>query len=246
MRKKIVAGNWKMNLNKEEAYLLFNNLESKSFPNDVMVIIAPPSIYLDSFSGATNIYLSSQNVSANENGAFTGEFSSEMLSSLNIKYSIVGHSERRQYHNESDDLIFLKTKSLIQQNISPLFCCGESLNERKSKNHYNIVKSQLHNILNNLNASDFEKIIIAYEPVWAIGTGLTAEPSDAQKMHLYIRGLVKESYGNKIADNLSILYGGSCKPGNSNELFSMEDIDGGLIGGASLDSNSFESIINSF
>jgi|TARA_Y100000992_G_scaffold52271_1_gene31013 triosephosphate isomerase len=246
MRKKIVAGNWKMNLNKEEAYLLFNNLESKSFPNDVMVIIAPPSIYLDSFSGATNIYLSSQDVSANENGAFTGEFSSEMLSSLNIKYSIVGHSERRQYHNESDDLIFLKTKSLIQQNISPLFCCGESLNERKSKNHYNIVKSQLHNILNNLNASDFEKIIIAYEPVWAIGTGLTAEPSDAQKMHLYIRGLVKESYGNKIADNLSILYGGSCKPGNSNELFSMEDIDGGLIGGASLDSNSFESIINSF
>ena len=246
MRKKIVAGNWKMNLNKEEAYLLFNNLESKSFPNDVMVIIAPPSIYLDSFSGATNIYLSSQDVSANENGAFTGEFSSEMLSSLNIKYSIVGHSERRQYHNESDDLIFLKTKSLIQQNISPLFCCGESLNERKSKNHYNIVKSQLHNILNNLNASDFEKIIIAYEPVWAIGTGFTAEPSDAQKMHLYIRGLVKESYGNKIADNLSILYGGSCKPGNSNELFSMEDIDGGLIGGASLDSNSFESIINSF
>ena len=246
MRKKIVAGNWKMNLNKEEAYLLFNNLESKSFPNDVMVIIAPPSIYLDSFSGAINIYLSSQDVSANENGAFTGEFSSEMLSSLNIKYSIVGHSERRQYHNESDDLIFLKTKSLIQQNISPLFCCGESLNERKSKNHYNIVKSQLHNILNNLNASDFEKIIIAYEPVWAIGTGLTAEPSDAQNMHLFIRGLVKESYGNKIADNLSILYGGSCKPVNSNELFSMEDIDGGLIGGASLDSNSFESIINSF
>ena len=246
MRKKIVAGNWKMNLNKEEAYLLFNNLESKSFPNDVMVIVAPPSIYLDSFSGVTNIYLSSQDVSANENGAFTGEFSSEMLSSLNIKYSIVGHSERRQYHNESDDLIFLKTKSLIQQNISPLFCCGESLNERKSKNHYNIVKFQLHNILNNLNASDFEKIIIAYEPVWAIGTGLTADSSDAQNMHSFIRGLVKESYGNKIADNLSILYGGSCKPSNSKELFSMEDIDGGLIGGASLDSKSFESIINSF
>ena len=246
MRKKIVAGNWKMNLNKEEAYLLFNNLESKSFPNDIKVIIAPPSIYLDSFSGAKNIYLSSQDVSANENGAFTGEFSSEMLSSLNIKYSIVGHSERRQYHKESDDLIFLKTKSLIQQNISPLFCCGESLNERESKNHYNIVKSQLHNILNNLNASDFEKIIIAYEPVWAIGTGLTADSSDAQNMHSFIRDLVKESYGNKIADNLSILYGGSCKPSNSKELFSMEDIDGGLIGGASLDSNSFESIINSF
>ena len=246
MRKKIVAGNWKMNLNKEEAYLLFNNLESKSFPNDVMVIIAPPSIYLDSFSGATNVYISSQDVSENENGAYTGEFSSQMLSSLDIKYSIVGHSERKQYHNESDDLIFQKTKMLIQQNISPLFCCGESFNERESKNHYNIVKSQLHNILNNLNASDFEKIIIAYEPVWAIGTGLTADSSDAQNMHSFIRGLVKESFGNKIADNLSILYGGSCKPSNSKELFSMEDIDGGLIGGASLDSNSFESIINSF
>ena len=155
-----------------------------------------------------------------------------MLSSLDIKYSIVGHSERRQYHNESDDLIFQKTKMLIQQNISPLFCCGESFNERESKNHYNIVKSQLHNILNNLNASDFEKIIIAYEPVWAIGTGLTADSSDAQNMHSFIRGLVKESYGNKIADNLSILYGGSCKPSNSKELFSMEDIDGGLIGGS--------------
>ncbi|MFL2589809.1 MAG: triose-phosphate isomerase [Parvicellaceae bacterium] len=246
MRKKIVAGNWKMNLIKNEADLLFNNLESKKFPNDVMVIIAPPSIYLDSFSGASNIYISSQDVSANENGAFTGEFSSEMLSSLDIKYSIVGHSERRQYHNESDELIFQKTKMLIQQNISPLFCCGESLNERKSENHFNIVKSQLHNVLNNLNASDFEKIIIAYEPVWAIGTGLTADSSDAQNMHSFIRGLVKESYGDRIADNLSILYGGSCKPGNSKELFSMEDIDGGLIGGASLDSKSFESIINSF
>lgn len=246
MRKKIVAGNWKMNLIKNEADLLFNNLESKKFPNDVMVIIAPPSIYLDSFSGASNIYISSQDVSANENGAFTGEFSSEMLSSLDIKYSIVGHSERRQYHNESDELIFQKTKMLIQQNISPLFCCGESLNERKSENHFNIVKSQLYNVLNNLNASDFEKIIIAYEPVWAIGTGLTAESSDAQNMHSFIRGLVKESYGDRIADNLSILYGGSCKPSNSKELFSMEDIDGGLIGGASLDSKSFESIINSF
>ena len=246
MRKKIVAGNWKMNLNKEEAHLLFNDLESTDFPKEVVVIIAPPSIYLDSFSGATNIFISSQDVSGNENGAYTGEFSSQMLSSLDIKYSIVGHSERRQYHNESDDLIFQKTKMLIQQNISPLFCCGESLEERKNKNHYNIVKSQLNHILNNLNTSDFDKIIIAYEPVWAIGTGLTANPSDAQSMHSFIRSLVKDSYGDKIADNLSILYGGSCKPSNSTELFSMEDIDGGLIGGASLDSKSFEAIINSF
>ena len=246
MRKKIVAGNWKMNLNRGDAFQLFNELESKNFPNDVNVIIAPPSIYLDSFSTATNINIASQDVSSNDNGAFTGEFSSEMLSSLNLKYSIVGHSERRQYHHESDELIFHKTKKLIHQNISPLFCCGESLEERKSENHFNIVTSQLHKILNNLKPSDFEKIIIAYEPVWAIGTGLTAAPSDAQNMHSFLRNLVKKSYGDEIANNLSILYGGSCKPSNSKELFSMKDIDGGLIGGASLDSSNFESIINSF
>ena len=246
MRKKIVAGNWKMNLNRDNAIQLFNDLETKTFPNEVNVIIAPPSIYLDSFSKAVNIKIASQDVSSNENGAFTGEFSSEMLRSLKLKYSIVGHSERRQYHNESDDLIFLKAKRLIQQNISPIFCCGESLEERKSKNQFNIVKSQLSHILNKLKKSEFEKIVIAYEPVWAIGTGLTAEPSDAQNMHSFLRELVNDSYGPEIAENTSIIYGGSCKPNNSKELFSMKDIDGGLIGGASLDSNSFESIINSF
>ena len=246
MRKKIVAGNWKMNLNKSEADTLFNNLESKSYPDNVEVVIAPASIYLDSFSNASKVSISSQDVSANNNGAFTGEFSAEMLSSINLRYAIIGHSERRTFHKETDLLIFQKVEMLLKYGITPIFCCGESLSERESKNHFNVVKSQLSQILSNLSTEDFGKIVIAYEPVWAIGTGLTAQPQDAQEMHSFIRVLISEAFGNDISDQTSILYGGSCKPSNSKELFSMKDIDGGLIGGASLDSESFEAIINSF
>ena len=246
MRKKIVVGNWKMNLNSEKAYKLLENLESISFPNDVEVIIAPPSIYLDSFSKAKKLFISSQDVSSNDNGAYTGEFSAEMLSSLNLKYSIIGHSERRQYHGEGEDLICKKAHQLLKYNISPIYCCGESLENRKSKNHFQVVKSQLSRLLNEFRGSDFQNLIIAYEPVWAIGTGLTAQPSDAQNMHLFIRQLIEDKFGLEIAQSVPILYGGSCKPSNSKELFSMNDIDGGLIGGASLDADSFSTIINSF
>ena len=246
MRKKIVAGNWKMNLNSEKAHKLLKNLESISFPKDVEVIIAPPSIYLDSFSKAKNLFISSQDVSPNDNGAYTGEFSAEMLSSLNLKYSIIGHSERRQYHAEGEDLICKKAYQLLKYNISPIYCCGESLENRKSKNHFQVVKSQLSRLLNEFSGSDFQNLIIAYEPVWAIGTGLTAEPSDAQNMHIFIRQLIDDKFGLEIAQSVPILYGGSCKPSNSKELFSMNDIDGGLIGGASLDAHSFSTIINSF
>jgi triosephosphate isomerase len=246
MRKKIVAGNWKMNLNKSEADILYNNLESKSYPDDVEVIIAPASIYLDSFSNASKISISSQDVSSNNNGAFTGEFSAEMLSSINLRFAIVGHSERRTFHKETDLLIFQKVEMLLKHGITPIFCCGESLSDRESKNHFSVVKSQLSQIISNLSPKDFSEIIIAYEPVWAIGTGLTANPQDAQDMHSFIRGLISEAYGSEISELISILYGGSCKPSNAKELFSMNDIDGGLIGGASLDSESFESIINSF
>jgi triosephosphate isomerase len=246
MRKKIVAGNWKMNLNKAEADILYNNLESKSYPDDVEVIIAPASIYLYSFSNASKVSISSQDVSANNNGAFTGEFSAEMLSSINLRFAIVGHSERRTFHKETDLLIFQKAEMLLKHGITPIFCCGESLSDRQSKNHFNIVKSQLSQIISNLSPKDFSEIIIAYEPVWAIGTGLTANPQDAQDMHSFIRELVSEAFGSDISELISILYGGSCKPSNAKELFSMKDIDGGLIGGASLDSESFESIINSF
>ena len=246
MRKKIVAGNWKMNLNKLDAVELFKALESNIYPTDVEVIIAPPSIYLDSFSNALNLKIASQDVSQNSNGAFTGEFSSEMLFSINLRFAIVGHSERRVFHNESDEMIFNKVKSLINNGLTPIFCCGESLDDRNNGIQFDVVNSQISNILNNLSSSDFEKIIIAYEPVWAIGTGLTAEPSDAQAMHSYIRNTIANKFTTKTSEQISILYGGSCKPANSKELFSMKDIDGGLIGGASLDSNSFLAIVNSF
>ena len=246
MRKKIVAGNWKMNLNKSEANLLYNNLESKSYPDDVEVVIAPASIYLDNFSNASKVSISSQDVSANNNGAFTGEFSAEMLSSLNLRFAIVGHSERRTFHKESDLLIFQKVEMLLKYGITPIFCCGESLSDRESENQFNVVKSQLSQILSNLSQKEFSKIVIAYEPVWAIGTGLTADPQDAQDMHSFIRGLFSEAFGITSSEETSILYGGSCNPSNAKELFSMKDVDGGLIGGASLDSESFESIVNSF
>ena len=247
MRKKIVAGNWKMNLNRKAAFQLIETIDSLKFSNNVEVIIAPPSIYLESFLGKVkNFNISSQDVSANDNGAYTGEFSAAMLSSLSLKYSIVGHSERRLYHGESDEIIFNKAKQLLKSNMSPIYCCGELLEDRKSENHFKVVASQLQPLLDNLNSDELEKFIIAYEPVWAIGTGLTAKPSDAQDMHSYIRALIKEKFSSSIADQISIIYGGSCKPDNAKELFSMEDVDGGLIGGASLDADSFSAIINSF
>ena len=247
MRKKIVAGNWKMNLNRKAAFQLIETIDSLKFSNNVEVIIAPPSIYLESFLGKVkNFNISSQDVSANDNGAYTGEFSAAMLSSLSLKYSIVGHSERRLYHGESDEIIFNKAKQLLKSNMSPIYCCGELLEDRKSENHFKVVASQLQPLLDNLNSDELEKFIIAYEPVWAIGTRLTAKPSDAQDMHSYIRALIKEKFSSSIADQISIIYGGSCKPDNAKELFSMEDVDGGLIGGASLDADSFSAIINSF
>jgi triosephosphate isomerase len=247
MRKKIVAGNWKMNLNRKAAFQLIETIDSLKFSNNVEVIIAPPSIYLESFLGKVkNFNISSQDVSANDNGAYTGEFSAAMLSSLSLKYSIVGHSERRLYHGETEEMIFNKAKQLLKSNMSPIYCCGELLEDRKSENHFKVVTSQLQPLLDNLNSDELEKFIIAYEPVWAIGTGLTAKPSDAQDMHSYIRALIKEKFSSSIADQISIIYGGSCKPDNAKELFSMEDVDGGLIGGASLDADSFSAIINSF
>ena len=247
MRKKIVAGNWKMNLNRKAAFQLIETIDSLKFSNNVEVIIAPPSIYLESFLGKVkNFNISSQDVSANDNGAYTGEFSAAMLSSLSLKYSIVGHSERRLYHGETEEMIFNKAKQLLKSNMSPIYRCGELLEDRKSENHFKVVASQLQPLLDNLNSDELEKFIIAYEPVWAIGTGLTAKPSDAQDMHSYIRALIKEKFSSSIADQISIIYGGSCKPDNAKELFSMEDVDGGLIGGASLDADSFSAIINSF
>ena len=248
MRKKIVAGNWKMNLELEDAINLFNHLNNKSnSQKDVEIIIAPPSLYLGLFAdNSLEISLSSQNVSHHPNGAFTGELSSSMLSSLDIKYSIIGHSERRTYQKESDELIFQKAKSLISNELQPIFCCGELLNDRNNGNAFDVVSSQLSLILKNFSEQEFSNIVIAYEPVWAIGTGLTASASDAQQMHQHIRNLITESFNAELANNISIIYGGSCKPQNAKELFSQEDIDGGLIGGAALQYESFMSIVKAF
>ena len=236
MRKKIVAGNWKMNLNKSKADILYNDLESKTYPDDVEVIIAPASIYLDSFSNASKVSISSQDVSANNNGAFTGEFSAEMLSSINLRFAIVGHSERRTFHKETDLLIFQKVEMLLKHGITPIFCCGESLSDRESKNHFNVVKSQLSQILSNLSSEEFSKIVIAYEPVWAIGTGKIPKLDDLKNNIMYI----KKKFQKK---SIKVLYGGSVNGKNINDLKKISLIDGFLIGGESRDPNKFIDII---
>ena len=247
MRRNIVAGNWKMNLNLSDSTRLIDEINTKEIHPDVELIVAPPSIYLSSLHKKQHHFsLSAQNIHFEENGAFTGEISAEMLSSLNINYAIVGHSERRSMFHETDEIIFKKVKSLLKYNISPIFCCGESKEEREEGRAFEVVSNQLNYLLSDLNEDQIRKIIIAYEPVWAIGTGLTASPEDAQKMHKHIRESLADQFSLNTAENIAILYGGSCKPKNAKDIFSQDDIDGGLIGGASLDCNSFLSIANSF
>lgn len=247
MRKSIVAGNWKMNMNKAQANDLFEKINQLEIPESINVIVAPPSLYLTQFN-VTNkrLQLASQNVSHENNGAFTGEISAEMLSSIDLKYSIVGHSERRAMHGENDAIVAKKVDALLANNISPIFCCGELKIERENNNHEDVVESQINNSLFHLSVQQIKSIVIAYEPVWAIGTGLTATAYDAQQMHAHIRKVVANKYGSKISEEISILYGGSCKPENAKDIFSQKDIDGGLIGGAALKYSSFKDIIFSF
>jgi triosephosphate isomerase (TIM) len=247
MRKSIVAGNWKMNMNKTEADNLFNEINGLVIPENINVIIAPPSLYLTRFN-VTNkrIQLASQNVSHEGNGAFTGEISAEMLSSIGLSYSIIGHSERRALYGENDSVIGEKIDALLAYNVTPIFCCGELKLDRENNNHETIVESQIKQSLFHLSIDQIKSIVIAYEPVWAIGTGLTASADDAQQMHAHIRSVIANKYGSDIADEISILYGGSCKPENAKEIFSQRDIDGGLIGGAALNYSSFKDIIFSF
>ena len=247
MRRNIVAGNWKMNLNYPDSTRLIDEINTNEINSDAELIVAPPSIYLSSLNKKQHHFsLSAQNIHFEENGAFTGEISAEMLSSLNINYAIVGHSERRSMFHETDEIIFKKVKSLLKYNVSPIFCCGELKEEREEGRAFEVVSNQLNYLLSDLKEDQIRKIIIAYEPVWAIGTGLTASPEDAQKMHKHIRVSLADQFSLKTAENITILYGGSCKPENAKDIFSQDDIDGGLIGGASLDCNSFLSIANSF
>ncbi len=250
MRKKIVAGNWKMNLNYDEAVALYNDLKNgvELMDQEIKVIIAPSAIYLSEFSQSKNsrIALAAQNCNENKNGAYTGEISPSMLAALGIQYCLVGHSERRAYFKESNELLKLKIDALLANSVAPIYCFGEVLAEREAGNHFNLVKDQISKALFHLDEEEILKVIFAYEPVWAIGTGVTANPDQAEEMHGFVRELLAEKYDQSIADEISILYGGSCKPSNAKELFANSDVDGGLIGGAALKAETFIPVINGF
>lgn len=247
MRQKIVAGNWKMHKNAEETEDLINELIDK-LPTDLetKVIIAPTFINLASavdHTEFTNIRVAAQNVHQAEGGAFTGEISADMLKSIGVDTVIIGHSERRAYFHETDALLASKVETALKHDMSVIFCFGEELKDRSTNSHFNIVEGQLRDGLFNLPESAWDNIILAYEPVWAIGTGETATPEQAQEMHGFIRETVRKQYGSTVADNVSILYGGSVKPDNAREIFSKPDVDGGLIGGAALKSDDFVAIV---
>lgn len=249
MRKKIVAGNWKMNKSFKEAKELVAELVVSEYDKNVEMIIIPPALYVAEMVCLTDnsgIKVGVQNSSDKESGAFTGELSASMLKSTGASYGVVGHSERREYFHEQNNILAEKVNQLLINNIIPIYCCGEVLEEREKENHFNLVKSQIIEGLFHLSETEILKCIVAYEPVWAIGTGVTATSSQAQEMHAFIRNLLVEKYGNEVAQKISILYGGSCNPANAKELFSCADVDGGLIGGASLVAQNFVAIANSF
>lgn len=248
MRKKIVAGNWKMNTTLDEGLHLAKEVNRlvENDPDDVVVIVAPPFIHLTEMKKVlTVVSLSAQNCASEAKGAFTGEVSAEMIKSVGAQYVIIGHSERRSLFEEEDETLLKKVRLGLGADLIPIFCCGEKLSEREKGKHFKTVQEQLASTLFKLEEKNFREIVIAYEPVWAIGTGLNASPEQAQEMHEFIRGLIEQNYDHATADATSILYGGSCKPANAKELFDNPDVDGGLIGGASLNANDFFAIVKS-
>jgi len=249
MRKKIVAGNWKMNLDLAEGIGLaktINQYFREKPSGERGVILCTPFIHLAGVAEILKggkVELGAQNCASEQSGAYTGEISATMIKSTGANYVIIGHSERRTYYHEDDMLLNRKTLTALKNGLNVIFCCGEVKEERESGNHFSVVKVQLDNGLFTLSADELKSVVIAYEPVWAIGTGLTATPDQAQEMHKYIRKLVQDKYGKETADNMTILYGGSCKPSNAAEIFSKPDVDGGLIGGASLKKEDFVAIV---
>ncbi|MCE7057758.1 triose-phosphate isomerase [Algoriphagus sp. AGSA1] len=253
MRKKIVAGNWKMNMTFEEGQSLTSeilNMIKDEHSGDAIAVLNPPFPHIfpvkKLIREAKNVFIGAQNCSDKDAGAFTGEVSAKILASFGVQYVIIGHSERREYFKEGNDTLAQKVKIALENGLTPIFCCGESLEIRTAGTHEANVKFQLTESLFDLNPEDFSKIVIAYEPIWAIGTGKTASSEEAQDMHAALRRHIASKYGKDIADNTSILYGGSCNPKNARELFAKPDVDGGLIGGASLKSRDFVDIIKSF
>ncbi|WP_298515864.1 triose-phosphate isomerase [uncultured Kordia sp.] len=249
MRRKIVAGNWKMNNDLSETEALLNDLIAQVPNTDVNIMVAPTFVNLfQAFNvlKGHNIEVIAQNMHQEAKGAYTGEISATMLKSVGVNTAILGHSERRAYFDETDELLAKKVDAALANDIQVVFCFGEELEDRKAGNHFTLVESQLKNALFHLEASAWKNIVLAYEPVWAIGTGETASPEQAQEMHAFIRKTISEKFGSDVADELSILYGGSVKPANASEIFAKEDVDGGLIGGASLKAADFVAIINAF
>lgn len=248
MRKKIVAGNWKMNKNLAETKTLLSELKTKlKVSSEAEIIVAPTFTNLYSATEVlkpSGITVAAQNMHEAENGAYTGEISADMLKSIGVETVILGHSERRAYFGETDQLLANKVNTALQHQMTIIFCFGEELQDRKSDTHFSIVEQQLKNGLFHINGADWKNVILAYEPVWAIGTGETASPEQAQEMHAFIRNTIAKAYNQEIADEVSILYGGSVKPNNAQEIFAKTDVDGGLIGGASLDVENFTAIVN--
>jgi len=247
MRKKIVAGNWKMNLCFEEAEELVEELIDLLEDVDIEaeVVLCPPFPYLEmatDYAQEGLFKIGAQNLSPFSAGAYTGEVSGAMLKSMAVDYCIIGHSERRKYFEEDDKMLTLKVNQALEHSLIPIFCVGESLPEREAEKHFEVVRRQVRHGLFHLDTNEFEKVVIAYEPVWAIGTGITATPAQAAEMHAYIRTLITERYGEDVAKATLILYGGSCTSKNAAELFAQEGVDGGLVGGASLKAEEFVEI----
>lgn len=253
MREKIVAGNWKMNKTLEEGKTLASeivNMYADEVNKDVKAVLCTPFIHLTSvkniIGSAKNIFLGAQNCNDKESGAYTGETSVSMLKSVGAQYVIIGHSERREYYNETDEFLAKKVDAALAGGITPIFCCGEPLEIREAGTHFDHVTTQLTASLFHLSADQLKKVVIAYEPIWAIGTGKTATSAQAQEMHEKLRAHLAGKFGNDVADSIPILYGGSCKPDNAAEIFAGKDVDGGLIGGASLKARDFIDIIKAF
>ncbi len=251
MRKKIVAGNWKMNTTLQEGIQLAadicDSLQGKK-PN-CEVIVCVPFTHLTSVKAVVDdspVRVGAENCADHAKGAYTGEVSAPMVASTGVEYVILGHSERRQYYGETSEILKAKVDLALENNLTPIFCIGEKLEERENGTYNDVVKAQIEEALFHLSAEDFKKLILAYEPVWAIGTGKTATAEQAEDMHAHIRGVIANKYGAEVADEISILYGGSCKPSNAKEIFAKPDVDGGLIGGASLKAEDFLGIIEAW
>ena len=248
MRKKIVAGNWKMNNDIQQTEALLAEILNKKQDNTVAkIVVAPTFVNLQAAvqqTAGTGVIVAAQNMHQAENGAYTGEISVGMLKSIHVNTVILGHSERRAYFGETNSLLAQKVNTALKHDVTIIFCFGEELADRQSGNHFNIVETQLREGLFHIDKADWNSVVLAYEPVWAIGTGETASPEQAQEMHAFIRTLIKDNVSEAIAENTSILYGGSVKPDNAREIFSKPDVDGGLIGGAALKADDFLAIVN--